>query len=63
MHPHEDENAHDGPTAMNRREFVVSGVVTGALAVAGAAIPRRAGAAVASTPAGTPAPQPWATPE
>ena len=62
MHPHEDENAHDGPTAMNRREFVVSGVVTGALAVAGAAIPRRAGAAVASTPAGIPAPQPWATP-
>ena len=63
MHPLEDENGHDRPTAMNRREFVVSGVVTGALAVAGIAIPRRAGAAAANTPTIAPAPQPWTTPD
>jgi amidase len=60
MHSHEDENGHERLAAMNRREFVLSGVVTGALAVAGTAIPRRAGAAV---PADSPAPQPWTAPD
>jgi amidase len=60
MHSHEDESGHDRPAPMNRRAFVVSGVVTGALAVAGTTSPRRAGAA---TPAAAPVPPPWTAPD
>ena len=45
MSRHEEENSHERSAAINRRAFVVSGVVSGALAVAGSAIPRRADAA------------------
>jgi amidase len=45
MHRDEDENGDVAPGAMNRRAFVVSGVVSGTLALAGTAIPRRADAA------------------
>ena len=57
---------------MNRRAFVVSGVVTGALAVASTTIPRRASAAAPATapatalagaPAGAPAAPPWTAPD
>src|SRR5580692_4346728 len=45
MSRHATEHSHERSAAINRREFVVSGVVSGALAVAGSAIPRRADAA------------------
>ena len=60
MQRHDEENGRERPAAMNRREFVVSGVVTGALAVAGSAIPRRAGAASAGV---VPQPGPWTVPD
>jgi amidase len=67
MHRDEDENGTMTSDAMNRRAFVVSSVVGGALAVADAALPRRASAIsvrpVAPVPAAMTAPDDFALAE
>ena len=65
MHRDEDEKSTTTPDAINRRAFVVSSVVGGALAVADAALPRRAGAidVRVAVPMAAPMPSPWTAPD
>jgi amidase len=60
MPRHDEEKGDERVGAMNRREFVVSGVVTGALAVAASAIPGRADTGRAPV---APRTEPWTAPD